>query len=322
LKELKLENAGVKWNETTGVTVKTSNLQSISASHIYACGDCCSSVASIPLTRTATHAAWTGYFSAANACLPRVVTIGSKAVHDVVPRVIYTDPELISIGMSLEECIAKYGLDGFDRLLVPTAQTDRADMELLERGEDIGFMELRATKIDGKILGMSACGPAASEIANEVSVILQNGLRAIDVARSLHSYPSHGYLLHRLALAIAFSSLWGSLEASGAMGKCVAWFGRKFSKGFRWIKNARGRRKERLNRRWEAEGASKSLILSVGDFENKSSGKSMQIQSFLDLATKKQWSEEELTRFAAQNNSPGGLYDLDDYRSWLSRDPQ
>lgn len=322
LARLNLQAANIQWNEMTGVTVKASNLQSISAPHVYACGDCCSAVASNPLGRTATHAAWTGYFAAANACLPRLLTMGSKAVHETVPRVIYTDPELASVGLSLEECVMRYGIDGFDRLMVPTAQTDRADMEVLERGKDVyGFIELRATKVDGKILGMTACGPAASELANELSVVLENGLRAIDMARSLHSYPSYGYILHRVALAIAFGNLWGSLEASGTIGGWVAWWGRKVSKGVSLAKKAFSRRKkQRIRRAWEAEGASRSLILLIDDDDGASSSRGIERRSFMDLANSKKWSTDEIKRRAiaytsSQKDACG------DFDSWLSRGP-
>jgi pyruvate/2-oxoglutarate dehydrogenase complex dihydrolipoamide dehydrogenase (E3) component len=322
LQKLKLEAAHVKWNETTGVQVKTSNLQSISAAHVYACGDCCSAVATRPLGRTATHAAWTGYFAAANTRLPRLLTFGSKASKEVVPRVVYTDPELVSIGLSIEECMAKYGQDGFDRVMVPTAQTDRADMELLERGRDIGFIELRATKIDGKILGMTACGPSASEHANELSVILENGLSAIDVARSLHSYPSHGYLLHRLALAIAFNSIWGSLEAIGTLGVWVSWLGKKASKGVGAAKNITGRRKKRLKRAWDAEGASRTLILT----KTIRSDGDIQICSFLDLYTKagKDSKDVAMPTKILEDLYTGYKYrqqDVDRFQSWLSQRP-
>ena len=85
-------------------------------------------------------------------------------------------------------------------------------MECRER-LTIGFVELRTTKIYGKILGMTACGPSASELANEMSLAIVSGLTARDIAKSLHSYPSHGYLMYRAALALTMSSVWGSLEA-------------------------------------------------------------------------------------------------------------
>lgn len=237
LESLRLEDAGIVYHKDHGVLVCPSSLQSISSKHVYACGDCASAVNDRPGSRTATHAAWTGYHAASNAILPRILTIGSKSVHPTVPRVVYTDPELISVGMSLAECIRKYGAGGFDRLLVGEEGTDRADMESLERpAAGIGFVEIRATKWNGRVLGLTACGPSAAELANEMSVVIENKLTVRDIARSLHSYPSHGYLMHRVALSLALGNVWGSLEACGPLGGFLARPGRVVSKIFHLAK--------------------------------------------------------------------------------------
>jgi pyruvate/2-oxoglutarate dehydrogenase complex dihydrolipoamide dehydrogenase (E3) component len=260
LETLRLENANVAWNETLGVLVNPS-LRSISAPHVFACGDCSSAACSNPQSRTATHAAWTGYHAAANTKVPLLLRLGSKSTHTTVPRVVFTDPELASVGLSLQNCIKKYGSSGFDRLFVPELNTDRADMESVER-QTIGFVEIRATKISGRILGFTGCGPAASELANEMSLAIENGLTVRDVARSLHSYPSHGYLIHRVALALTFKSIWGQLEACGPVGGLLANFGRLLSKMSSSVRAVVGRRRRKLLREWEAEGAGESILVN------------------------------------------------------------
>lgn len=117
-----------------------------------------------------------------------------------VPAVIYTDPELASVGLSYAACVQKYGKDGFDCLNAPEEGTDRTDMERLER-LPVGFVELRATKIGGKVLGMTACSAAAAELGNEGGLVITSGLTVRDMACAIHSYPSYGYLLHRIALS-------------------------------------------------------------------------------------------------------------------------
>lgn len=219
LESLWLKNAGVVCHKDYGVMVHSS-LRSISAKHVFASGDCASAVNRFPNSRTATHAAWTGYHAAINALLPRALTVGSKSVQSTVPRVIYTDPELVTVGLSLAECVKRHGLGGFDRLLAREQGTDRADMESVERSTaQMGFVEIRAAKVDGRVLGMTACGPAASELANEMAVVIENRLAVRHVAKSLHSYPSYGYLMHRVALAMALSDKWGFVESCGPVGR-------------------------------------------------------------------------------------------------------
>ena len=56
-----------------------------------------------------------------------------------------------------------------------------------------------------------------------MSVILSNKLSVHDIAtKSLHSYPSHGYLLYRACLALSFGTVWGQLIALGPIGKHLA----------------------------------------------------------------------------------------------------
>ena len=204
LATLNLSAAGVQWNAEGDVEVRMTSLRSKTAPNVYACGDCCDAVHE----RRAAHAAWTGFHAARNTVRPFWLRMGCQAIHPVVPAVIFTDPELASVGLSYADCVRKYGRGGFDSLYVPEEGMDRADMERLERPV-IRFVELRATKIRGKILGMTACGPAAAELANEVGLAIMSGLTVRDMARAIHSYPSHGYLLHRIALALATSNVWG-----------------------------------------------------------------------------------------------------------------
>lgn len=189
IQTLQLEKANIAYDDKTGILVKNS-LRSKTNRRVFACGDCCSAVTGNQ--RTATQAAWTGYHAASNTIIPYLLRVGSKSFHRTVPRVIYTDPELVLVGLSQVDCERKYGLEGFDSIYVPENNTDRADMEYQERLTN-GFVEIRATKFYGRILGFTGCGPTASELANEMSLAIVNGLTVRDIAKSLHSYPSHGY---------------------------------------------------------------------------------------------------------------------------------
>ena len=255
LSSLNLDAVGVKWNTTTGIEVDKATLRSVTASNVFACGDCCDQVKQ----RRAAHAAWTGFHAARNTILPFWLRMGSRAVHSAVPAVIYTDPELAQVGVSYSDCVRKYGRDGFACLQINEKGTDRADMDRLERAP-IGFVELRATKISGKVLGMTACGPCAAELANEVGLCISSGLTVRDIALSIHSYPSHGYLLHRIALALATSNVLGLLSACGPVGKLLGSLGRQL-----WRVSLVLRPLSSQEKIWHAEGSEKSLLLGSSD---------------------------------------------------------
>ena len=217
LASLNLENAGIAWMPDEGVMVNT-YLRSKTVGHVYAAGDCASAI--YPRDRRAIHAGWTGFHAVRNALIPWFLR--SPAVHPCVPRVVYTDPEMASAGQSHQECVERYGDGGFDHLRVNEEGMDRADMDRVERSIDGNFVELRAEKISGRIIGATACGPAASETINEVCLAIVNKMTVRDIARTLHSYPSHGYTLYRISMALATQSLSGLLSGCGPVGRCLS----------------------------------------------------------------------------------------------------
>jgi len=225
LQSLALDEAGIAWTDK-GLTVNPWTLQSTTRKHVFAAGDCADAVQ--PRFRTAAQAAWTGFHAIRNMIVPSILRTASRSsVHPCVPRVIYTDPELACIGLTKNDCDAKYnGPSGCDSVLLYEDGSDRADMERTARNTSLSFLELRAEKGGGRVLGLTCCGPAAAELANAVGIAITNKLTVRDLARSLHSYPSYGYLLHRIALSMALSDMWGLLEVCGPVGRFLAIIGR------------------------------------------------------------------------------------------------
>jgi pyruvate/2-oxoglutarate dehydrogenase complex dihydrolipoamide dehydrogenase (E3) component len=251
LKELQLDKAGVQWTHSDGIMVN-SRLQSISAKHVFAAGDCASAIPK--RDRTAAHAGWTGYHCVQSALFPRVL-MSSDAIHPAVPRVTALDPEIACIGMTRAECVDNYGVGGFEHLLVREKGTDRFDMDSIARHID-GFVELRISKPHGNVLGATICLPSAPEIVNELGVVMRNKLTIRDIAKSMHYYPSYGYLMHRVALALALKDIWGMLSACGPIGRCAGGIGRSIEGGMRSL--VRRRRRRKLSD-WESSGADKEF---------------------------------------------------------------
>lgn len=80
------------------------------------------------------------------------------------------------------------------------------------------------------------------------------------MARSIHSYPSHGYLLHRISLALATSNVFGLLSACGVVGKLLGCLGRLSWRVSLAIKPQNILRKRR-QKEWEAEGSKRAILL-------------------------------------------------------------
>ena len=308
LGSLNLDKAGIAWS-SDGVEVD-SYLRSKTVRHIYASGDCASSVS--PNNRCSIHAGWTGFGAVRNAMLPWFLR--SPAVHQYVPRVVYTDPELASAGMTRAECARKFGANGYDRLLVPEAGSDRADVESKERFTSANFLEIRAEKINGRILGASACGPAAAEAINEVCLALTKRLTIRDIARTLHSYPSHGYLLYRSSMTLATQNISGLLAGCGTCGRFLAAFIRLCERvktifNFKWLPWKRQAAIKLFG--WQAKGSSSALVMQNG---NGSCG----LVSFLDA-----YPNETLCAQVLDNDCRLGLHlGHSDFVEWLDQKPK
>jgi len=307
VKNLSLDKGGISWSKTDGVLVN-SKLQSISSKHVFACGDVASAISKAD--RRATHAGWTGYHAAQSATFPWFL-IPKDSVHPFVPRVTFLDPEVASIGMTRAECVCKFGIKGFKYLKAQENGTDRADIDSIERSPN-GFVELRVSHPHGKILGATVVSPAASEIINEIGVALSSDLKVTDIARSIHSYPSYGYLLHRVSLSLAMGSTSGLLDACGPFGRLLGWTWRNMAVPLQWGKRMR---KSKRMRQWEGKGTELELDYHV--------------------STKWQWELSSISYFEASkdsifcnsvrrhiDNESSEVEMLEDFLRWLDSKPR
>lgn len=323
LQDLQLDRANIEWSYQDGI-ICNSRLQSVSAKHVFAAGDCASAIPKGD--RRAAHAGWTGYHSVQSALFPRFLT-PMDCIHRVVPRVTALDPEIASVGMTHTECVAKYGVNGFIYLRVYEEGTDRADMDSIGRDTSIGFVELRVSKRIGRILGATICLPTAPEIANELGLAIRHKMTCRDIAKSIHYYPSYGYLMHRVALALALGNIWGMLGACGPVGRVVGGVGRTLQAG---IDTVLKRTKTEV-RQWQAQGARQEFYFPMEDDCESGSARNSTLQpstrgiSFLEAAERDDLCQEA-RELAAQwgNNfqvSSSALAVVSAFVKWLDSKP-
>jgi dihydrolipoamide dehydrogenase len=117
--------------------------------------------------------------------------------HDVIPNVIYTFPEVASVGKSEEELKAAgiaYNVGKF-----PFTANGRAKVN---RTTD-GFVKILADAVTDRILGVHIIGALASEMIAEAAVIMEFGGSAEDLARTCHAHPTLTEAVKEAALAVA-----------------------------------------------------------------------------------------------------------------------
>lgn len=125
--------------------------------------------------------------------------IGGQAGHvnyHTVPSVIYTFPEVASVGYTEEEVKAKglaYNVGSF-----PFMANGRAKA----LGFTDGFVKIIADAKSDKIIGAHIIGPRASELLGEVIVAMEFGGSSEDLARSFHAHPTLNEVVREAALAV------------------------------------------------------------------------------------------------------------------------
>ncbi|MEM9395043.1 MAG: dihydrolipoyl dehydrogenase [Pseudomonadota bacterium] len=115
--------------------------------------------------------------------------------YDVIPGVIYTHPEVGSVGKTEEELkaagidykVGKFSFMGNGRAKANFA----AD----------GFVKLLADKKTDRILGAHVIGPMAGDLIHEVCVAMEFGAAAEDLARTCHAHPTYSEAMREAALA-------------------------------------------------------------------------------------------------------------------------
>ena len=109
-----------------------------------------------------------------------------------VPRVTYTQPEVAAFGVGLD----KVGMHG---LIAHTVGHDEVDRAVVD-GRTEGFSRL-VLDGRGRIVGATIVGPRAGESLAEVVLAARHGLRARDIAGSMHAYPTYSDGVWKAALA-------------------------------------------------------------------------------------------------------------------------
>jgi dihydrolipoamide dehydrogenase len=114
------------------------------------------------------------------------VIAGQKEEYDArcVPAVIFTSPEIASVGLTEEQCKEK----GIECKVgsFPFAASGRA-MSLMETE---GFVKIVADAKSDEVLGVHMVGPEVTELIAEAALAIEMGATAEDVARTIHAHPT------------------------------------------------------------------------------------------------------------------------------------
>ncbi|GAX03564.1 dihydrolipoamide dehydrogenase [Secundilactobacillus pentosiphilus] len=111
---------------------------------------------------------------------------GKKTANDWlgVPAVCFADPELATVGMTQSEAKDK-GIE-VNTAKFPFAGNARA----VSLDEPDGFVRLVTTKDENNLVGAQVVGPGASDLIAELSLAVNSGMNAEDIALTIHPHPT------------------------------------------------------------------------------------------------------------------------------------
>ena len=116
--------------------------------------------------------------------------------YDVIPGVIYTSPEVATVGKTeeqLKEEDISYKVGKF-----PFLANSRAKVN----NETDGFVKILADSKTDKVLGVHIIGPHCGDMIAEMALAMEFGASSEDIARTCHAHPTHTEAIKEAALAV------------------------------------------------------------------------------------------------------------------------
>jgi len=121
--------------------------------------------------------------------------------YGVIPAVVYTNPEIASVGKTEEELKAE-GV-AYKAAKFPFTANGRAKAMLATQG----FVKILADKATDRVLGCHIVAKGAGEMIHEAAVLMEFGGSAEDLARTCHAHPTMSEAVREAALGAGDGSI-------------------------------------------------------------------------------------------------------------------
>ena len=121
--------------------------------------------------------------------------------YDAVPAVIYTHPEVASVGKTEEE--VKVSGEAYKTGVMSFAANGRA----LASGEAQGMVKFIADEKTDRVLGLHIVGPSASELIQQGVIAMEFGATLEDLQLTMFGHPTLSESLHEAALAADYKAI-------------------------------------------------------------------------------------------------------------------
>src|SRR6056297_760748 len=181
--DLGLEAVGLE-TDRRGFLSVNENFETSTAG-IYAAGDC---IGGAMLAHKAMEEAMV--------CVERMAGIHSHMNYDVIPAIVYTHPEIATVGKT-EEQLTEAGVE-YKKGICPFGANGRART----LGETDGRVKILADAATDRVLGVHIIGVRAGDLIAEAATAMEFGASSEDIARTCHAHPTLAEAVHEAALAV------------------------------------------------------------------------------------------------------------------------
>lgn len=166
--------------------IKTNEYYQTKESHIYAIGDC---IGGLQLAHVASHEGL--------CAVEHIVGGNPSPINDaLVPKCVYSSPEVASIGLTEDEAIA----EGFN---VKVGKFSfRAIGKALVFGESDGFVKMIADKDSNDLLGVHMIGPHVTDLISEAGLAKVLDATPWEIGQTIHPHPTLSEAISEAALAV------------------------------------------------------------------------------------------------------------------------
>ena len=186
---LNIEKTSIELNER-GKGIKVDNTLKTNVPGIYAIGDVNNKM---QLAHVASHQ---GIIAVDN-----ILSEDKEMKYDCVPNVIFTAPEIASVGLTERECMEK-------KINIKVSKFPfSANGKALTMGESRGFIKIIKDTYNNKIVGASLIGADASSLISTLTVIIKNNIKDEEIADTIFAHPTTGEVIHEAALGLSIGAI-------------------------------------------------------------------------------------------------------------------
>ena len=130
------------------------------------------------------------------ACAENIAGLNGLVNHAVIPAVVYTHPEVATVGRTEEELKAAgvdYRIGKFTFAANSRAKANR---------DTDGFVKVLADAATDRVLGVHIIGSEAGTMIAEAALAMEFGASSEDIAYTCHAHPTHSEALKEAAMAV------------------------------------------------------------------------------------------------------------------------